>query len=466
LKTFVVYNKANPSGLYKPAAGFLLDHIRDDVVTSPLWDAHLKNRRAALQTHGRPLSRPETANGVLSCGGRRNIGNSNGSASASSAGVINGGSVVPAGDIALTVNAFLDMANRPDPNKDRTCPIVLITGHNVYSGIKTEPKKTRKKKGAKDNRSDAERARQRLVTSNNEKTKQVNFLNHRQRWNILDGSFNLAAMECSGECYKVSGMLIEKSVVRLVDYTWLLLLCGGQEVVASEVATDTGDGGAASATAAINICEGDEPASKVAADISDDVGAVGAAAVAANAALNVCVDDKPKYKLAIVVFEFEVLAQGVDMETHDGVWTYPEPDHFSRIMHEVAATAATEGEPLDSCIAQHAQFKDLQFPFCCDGSDKGCGDAHRQFGQCVTRSCPPESIPLEALVREYPFVTKLVSNMSNSEKRCCLYFYYHSTFFKMHGDGDRHRLPLCIELAVRLLYPNPKGTPYKGYMAE
>ena len=71
LKTFVVYNKANPSGLYKPAAGFLLDHIRDDVVTSPLWDAHLKNRRAALQTHGRPLSRPETANGVLSCGGRR-----------------------------------------------------------------------------------------------------------------------------------------------------------------------------------------------------------------------------------------------------------------------------------------------------------------------------------------------------------------------------------------------------------
>ena len=236
----------------------------------------------------------------------------------------------------------------------------------------------------------------------------------------MDGSNNFASFELAGDIWNRRGLVQPGTSVRFDDYSWILARCGER---------DGGAGGGGAAAAA----DADE-------------------------------DTSPKYKLVLVVYAFSVISQGPPLASVNGVWWYPEPEYLSRIDFEIATDALTSGEPLNNVQAQHFEYSNLVFPVTCDG--KGCGGDHRKFGHCVIWTCPPLSVPLEAVALEYPFVTKQVANMANSEKRCCLYFYYHSTFYRIHGGGDRHRLPQCIEIAVRKAFPNPLGVPYKGFLDE
>jgi hypothetical protein len=154
IRAFVAYNIHNPRALYHPNARFLLDHIRDDVVPSLRWTAHLSNRAALQQGVSGVLRRPETANGELSCGtprvgfGRAVVGSAGGK-NAVPTDVANGDTVsqvVPARDIFLTKNAFKDIVNRPDPNKDRTFPVVMVTGAVAYDGGRFDERPDQKNK--------------------------------------------------------------------------------------------------------------------------------------------------------------------------------------------------------------------------------------------------------------------------------------------------------------------------------
>ena len=63
------------------------------------------------------------------------------------------------------------------------------------------------------------------------------------------------------------------------------------------------------------------------------------------------------------------------------------------------------------------------------------------------------SISLELIARDCVFATREVGEMSNSDKRFLLYYYYATTVYQFHGKGNRVELPECLKTAVRALYP-------------
>ena len=64
-----------------------------------------------------------------------------------------------------------------------------------------------------------------------------------------------------------------------------------------------------------------------------------------------------------------------------------------------------------------------------------------------------DSISLDLIARDCVFATRVVSEMSNSDKRFLLYYYYATTVYQFHGKGNRVELPECLKTAVQTMYP-------------
>lgn len=90
---------------------------------------------------------------------------------------------------------------------------------------------------------------------------------------------------------------------------------------------------------------------------------------------------------------------------------------------------------------------------CCNG--QLCSQHGVEFVVCLTECVPTvQSVSLALIARECVFVTKKLSEMTPSDKRFLLYYYYATTIYQFHGKGNRVELPECLKNAVRTLYPN------------
>ncbi|EJK66323.1 hypothetical protein THAOC_12765 [Thalassiosira oceanica] len=98
-------------------------------------------------------------------------------------------------------------------------------------------------------------------------------------------------------------------------------------------------------------------------------------------------------------------------------------------------------------------------PVCqCDGTH--CSKHGVHFIQCVTKCMPVSSVSLELVARDCCYATKAVAEMTNSEKRFLLYYYYATSVYQFCGKGNRVQLPECLIAAVRGLYPPEKNSKF------
>ena len=65
-----------------------------------------------------------------------------------------------------------------------------------------------------------------------------------------------------------------------------------------------------------------------------------------------------------------------------------------------------------------------------------------------------DSVSLPLVARDCVFATKDADEMSQSERRFLLYYYYTTPVYQFHRKGNRVDLPECLKAAVRKLYPN------------
>ena len=89
----------------------------------------------------------------------------------------------------------------------------------------------------------------------------------------------------------------------------------------------------------------------------------------------------------------------------------------------------------------------------CQCGGRCCSKHGVDFVVCITECIPVNSISLELIARDCVFATREVGEMSNSDKRFLLYYYYATTVYQFHGKGNRVELPECLKTAVRALYP-------------
>ena len=92
----------------------------------------------------------------------------------------------------------------------------------------------------------------------------------------------------------------------------------------------------------------------------------------------------------------------------------------------------------------------------CNCGGKLCSKYGLSFIVCLTECIPVESISLELVIRDCVFATKTLEEMTNSDKRFLLYYYYATSVYQFHGKGNRVELPNCLIAAVRALYPPEK----------
>lgn len=84
---------------------------------------------------------------------------------------------------------------------------------------------------------------------------------------------------------------------------------------------------------------------------------------------------------------------------------------------------------------------------------------------CVRKTNPIGKINLQTLKDECWFADKEVDGMSNSEKRCMLYWWFATNIYGICGSKNRAPLPVCLVASVRKEYPEPDGK-YTGYEAN
>ena len=78
-----------------------------------------------------------------------------------------------------------------------------------------------------------------------------------------------------------------------------------------------------------------------------------------------------------------------------------------------------------------------------------CSKDGVQFVVCLAKCIPPSSISLPMIASECVFATREICNMSVSDKRFLLDYYYSTTIYQLHVRGNRVVLPGYIKEAVR-----------------
>ena len=101
-------------------------------------------------------------------------------------------------------------------------------------------------------------------------------------------------------------------------------------------------------------------------------------------------------------------------------------------------------------------------PACTDDS-RLCAKYGIRFAACICDAIPVGSLKLEALKMDCYFATDELDSMPNNHKRNMIFWWYATNVYSIVGKGNTERMPLCLEYAIRDLYTNPDGVPFKGY---
>ena len=113
-----------------------------------------------------------------------------------------------------------------------------------------------------------------------------------------------------------------------------------------------------------------------------------------------------------------------------------------------------------NCKSIHLNIAD---DFECNGSC--CSLYGIRMVLCVCRTNCIAKMNLQTPKDECWLANKEVDKMSNSEKRCMLYWWFATTICAICGARKRALLPECVVAAGRKQYPEPDGN-YKGYKAR
>lgn len=81
---------------------------------------------------------------------------------------------------------------------------------------------------------------------------------------------------------------------------------------------------------------------------------------------------------------------------------------------------------------------------------------------CICESNPVAELDLQTVKEDCYFATHEVADMTNSQKRCMIYWWYATNIYSICGKGRRLQLPDCLVHAVRKEYPEPDGV-YTGF---
>ena len=101
----------------------------------------------------------------------------------------------------------------------------------------------------------------------------------------------------------------------------------------------------------------------------------------------------------------------------------------------------------------------LDAEYYCDGSL--CTTNGIQTRACLLRR--QEMPELCTIQPDCFFADRPVDDMTPSQKRCMLYWWWAVNVFQARGKGMRVPLPTCVVFAIRRLFPNPVGQAYKGF---
>ncbi len=81
---------------------------------------------------------------------------------------------------------------------------------------------------------------------------------------------------------------------------------------------------------------------------------------------------------------------------------------------------------------------------------------------CICDLHPVSRLNLQVLKEDCYFAKEEVKDMTNSQKRCMIYWWYATNIYSICGKKKRMRLPDCLVNSVRTAYPEASGT-YEGF---
>ena len=81
---------------------------------------------------------------------------------------------------------------------------------------------------------------------------------------------------------------------------------------------------------------------------------------------------------------------------------------------------------------------------------------------CICELHPVSRLNLQTLKEDCYFAKDELNDMTNSQKRCMIYWWYATNIYSICGKKNRMQLPDCLVNAVRKAYPEPDGN-YEGF---
>ena len=74
------------------------------------------------------------------------------------------------------------------------------------------------------------------------------------------------------------------------------------------------------------------------------------------------------------------------------------------------------------------------------------------IGRCICEEIPVKDRDLSIIAEDCCMITKPVSELENKPKRLMLYWWYATNIYSIRGKGNRGRLPVCLEYAIKKQY--------------
>ena len=81
---------------------------------------------------------------------------------------------------------------------------------------------------------------------------------------------------------------------------------------------------------------------------------------------------------------------------------------------------------------------------------------------CICELHPVQRLNLQTLKEDCYFAKDEVEQMTNSQKRCMIYWWYATNIYSICGKNKRRQLPNCLVKAVRDAYPEADDI-YEGF---
>lgn len=148
-------------------------------------------------------------------------------------------------------------------------------------------------------------------------------------------------------------------------------------------------------------------------------------------------DDDSERKMAIVVRDFEVVGQQPLPPEAKGV-PKDRVKPVASIRRKRAKSSRQTYNTQNKGRNDHANENTDEYPNNkrCECNGEQCSKHGVEFVMCLTKCVPVETVSLALVARDCVFATRALNEMSPSDKRFLLYYYYATTIYQFHGKGN------------------------------